>query len=513
MANGFDLTNNPLQGYMDKLNGIPPEPPAGGTKIPMESGVVTGGEPPIPPGAGGGKAAGIFSGLLSKEGLQSLFLWQVVGQLVGGAMQPLTQGLSRLAEDALPMQQLAPAELADAVVRGFWTEKAAEGIARQSGVNGDAFKTMVQLAGDAPSPGDLAVALRRNLIPDDSGDPNQPGFVQGIQQGRLADKWIDMIKGLSVQWPSPTDALDAYLEGQIDQATAEKLYHEFGGDPQFFTMLYNTRGSAPTPIEAADMANRGIIPWTGTGPDVVSYQQAFLEGPWRNKWLDPYRQVAERLPTAPEVRSMLSQGVIDNAQAVSWLHEMGMKPAVAEAFLHEASSTKTSKAKDLAMATVETLYFDQLIDRASAVNMLSTLGYNAQEADFVLSIQDLKRTETALNQAVSKLHTLYIDHKIDRNNALGALQTLKIPANQISGIMSMWDLEAGANVKSLTQSEIVDLFHYQIIDQATAQGRLQHLGYLPHDAWLLLSLKEKSKLPAEPPITAVNQTLPNGVQG
>ncbi len=66
---------------------------------------------------------------------------------------------------------------------------------------------MVDLAGDAPSPTDLTEALRRGVIPYDSGNPAPPGFVQGIQQGRLADKWIPMIRALAQLWPTPTDAL------------------------------------------------------------------------------------------------------------------------------------------------------------------------------------------------------------------------------------------------------------------------------------------------------------------
>lgn len=464
--------------------------------------------PEAPPGngSGGGSVFRKFlSGATNNETIRSLFFWQILGALSTPVMAPFSQILSNRMFGQFPVVPLAPADAADAVVRGFMTNEQGQIWARKSGTQPELFDTMVQLSGDAPSPTDLVTALRRGIIPEDSGDAATPGFVQGIREGRLADKWTDMIKGLAQEWPTPTDALQAYLEGQVDETNAKALYQKFGGDLDYFQLLYNTRGNAPTPMEATQMANRGVIPWTGTGAGVVSYEQAFLEGPWRNKWSKPYRALAERLPTAPEIRSMYHQGTIDSQKALGLMAELGMRPDIAALFLKEASSTKLASSKNLAKTTVEKLYVDQVIVKQDALNMLKTLGYSVAEADYIIQVQDLARAEKALGQALSKIHTLYVDHKITGNEARSALNVLQIPSTQINDMFSSWDLEAGANIRKLTESQIADAYHYQIIKQDEAQQLLQSIGYQPHDAWMILSVKSKAPLPGEP---AQSTTLP-----
>jgi hypothetical protein len=464
-----------------------------------------------------GAAGGIFKGI-GKSQIFQIFMWSIVSELMSGAAAPFLQQLSNYMNKKHPTVPLTPSEVATAENRDFIAKGEGAPIAALSGINEKDYSVMKQLAGTAPAPSFLAEAHRRGLIPMDSGDPNQPGFVQGVKQGNIRDMWMDAVRGLTYATPSPTDVLDAYLEGQIEEGKAKELYKLFGGatgagigdnmTDEWFTMMYNTRGSAPSPLEAAEMTHRGYIPKTGTGAGVISYNQAFLEGPWRNKWSEVMWKLSERLPTAPEVSSFVSEGVWTQKQGADMLQKLGMSPESATAFLHRASATKTSSTKALAESTTTKLYYEQIIDHATAKKFLENLKYTSQEADFILQITDLTRESHALSQATSRLHTLYVDHKINATTATNALNQLQIPANQVQSLLELWHLERVNNVKTLTMAEIRDAFHIGIIDQGQAEARLQEIGYQPHDAWLLLSVKEKTKLPGEPPQDAITAGNP-----
>lgn len=456
------------------------------------------GDPPLSELAG--RVAGFFDNSMFKQ----LFVWQVLGGAVSAGISPLINEISSISNGLFPRAPLSPAELASAVVRGFRTEGDAQPIAAASGIKPEYFHTLVQLSGLAPSPDFLAEALRRGFIPDDSGSPDIPGFIQGIREGNLADKWAKTVKEMATRLPSPVQALDALLKGQTDEGTAKSLYEKFGGDPTYFDLVFNTQGGAPTPLEAAQMANRGVIPWTGKGANVVSYEQAFLEGPWRNKWLEPFRKVSEYIPTPVEIGSMLNQGVISHDQAVTWLKAHGMAEATAAAFIAHGAATKNTKQKELAESTVVKLYYDQIIDDKTATGFLEALRYSAEEAAFILEISDMSRIEANINNAITRIRTLYINRKIDTAETNNTLNRLGIPAGQVASLINVWALERGANVKTLTQGEITQAFHLTIISQDEAINELQHLGYQPHDAWLLLSIKEKAPLPNEPPRGSVS---------
>lgn len=428
--------------------------------------------------------------------VEQILAYNVGSALVSAGLGPYLAELTSLVNQTSPLVPLSPEVAAEIVIRNVWDRDRAATEASRSGVNADRFAALVELAGNAPDPQSLAVALRRKLI-------DQATYTRGIRQGRLRDEWADLVQRLAVQQPSPVAMLDAYLEGQLTEGEARAKYAELGGDPDYFDVLYHTQGQAPSPVQAADMANRGIIPWTGEGPDAVSFRQAFLEGPWRNKWEAPMREAAAYLPPPRTVTAMYNEGSIDRATAIGLLTKQGLTPELAAAYVASGSAQKTQAARDLSVSTIETLYRDRLIDQATATGMLEALGYDATESGFLLAVVDLQVVQRYVSTAVGRVHTLYIGHKLVRAEAQALLVQLAVPPDSVTGLLSTWDLERVANVATLTAAQIASALGSELVDQGTAQGMLQEIGYQPHDAWLYLSIHEKRKLPDEPPADAL----------
>lgn len=430
---------------------------------------------------------------------RQLFVWAVLGGLVGALADPVFTEVQQSANHTAPVKVLPPELLANMVVRHVKSHDDAAGQAQYSGISGDKFTDLVHAAGRGPAPGDLATALRRKIIGEKGTGPDSTSFEQGIAESDLKDKWVDVVKALAVQWPSPTDALEALLEGQISEAEAHKLYEQFGGDPQFFTMLFNTRGSAPTPVQAADMANRKLIPWKGTGPNATSFEQAFLEGPWRNKWLGAFEAAAEYLPPPRTVTAMVRAGSLTDARASELLAKQGLASDLVAAYIEDAHRSATATQKDITMASVLGMYETGLIKDTEARAMLTAGGYSTKNADLLLAYADLRKAITQVSYAVDRIRALYVARKIDRATAVGSLNTLNVPADQVAEMVRTWDVAAAVNVKTLTEAQIVTAWFYQLLDQPAAQRELQAIGYTPHDAWVLLSIKNKAPLPDEPP--------------
>lgn len=394
---------------------------------------------------------------------------------------------------------ISPADAASAVVRHFMDQGQGEAEARKSGVDAALFATLVALSGDAPAPGQLAEAARRGLIPDQGTGPDAVSFVQGISEGRLANKWTDMIRGLAQQWPTPTDALAATLEGQVSETEGRALFQKFGGDPAYFQLLFNTRGNAPTPVEALELANRGIIPWDGTGPDVTSYHQAFLEGPWRNKWLEPYKALGEYVPPPETVRTLLEQGAITETQAADLWAKNGLAPDTIQAYLQAALFNNAAATRGLTVSAILDMYYGQLISKDDAKSFLDLFQVPGSNADLLLAYVDMRRGITAVNTAVARIQTLFTSRKIGVDVATQALARLNIPQDSIDSIITTWEVEASVNVRTLTEPQIVDAQAAGIITIDQAMTELTAIGYTAFDAWVLLSIKNKGPLPNQPP--------------
>jgi sirohydrochlorin ferrochelatase len=401
--------------------------------------------------------------------------------------------------DDLTRAILSPPDAAEAVVRNFVSVSDAEAAAAKSGVSPDLLATLIRLAGDAPGPQQLAEALRRGLIPYEGTGPDATSFLQGIAEGRLADKWAAVIRGLAQLWPTPTDALHAEVEGQIthDQATA--LYAQLGGDPQFQGWLFDTIGESPTPLEAAMLAARGVIAWDGTGPDVTSYAQAVRESRYRDKWSDAYRHMAEHIPPPSTVIQLAEHQLITRDEAADLLAQNDVRPDIIPLYLGEIDYDLVSDYRGLTESAAVDMYIARLIDRAQATQLLTALHVDPKAAVQLLDYADLRYYIDSINRSVQRIATLYTGRKIGAPAATAALLELGIPAATVDQVLETWTIQARVTVATLTASQIADAWYYGVFDTPTASAELEAIGYTPYDAWAFLSIKNKAPLPDAPP--------------
>jgi len=429
---------------------------------------------------------------------KQLFLWGVLVGLINQATQPYQRDVTYLVNDIDPNVVLDPVSLADAVVKGWITQADAAAEAKKSGIDGPHFDLIVKATGGPIALQEALFAWRRGYIPFDAPEPGAPSVETAIKTSHVANLWSDTIRQLGIVPLGVADAVDAVVEGQIPYAEGEKIAYENGVDAADFLILFNTRGRPPAPGELIDLVRRGYIPMQGTGPTATTLQQGIYEGATKDKWEPLYEKLTEYLPPPRTITALERAGVITQQQATALYVQSGLSAQLAAAYSADASGQKIAADKLLAKAEVEKLYRFQVITPAEAATMLGQLGYNAHEAAFLLGLVDMQRAVAAIDSAVTRIGALYVGHKITATTATNTLNSLKLPASQVTELLATWDLERAASVKILTPAEIAGAFFYGVLDQATAQSELEHLGYAAHDAWVLLSVRKHAKLPGEP---------------
>jgi hypothetical protein len=451
----------------------------------------------------------ILGSAAENDSTLQIFTWGVLYGLIGAVFEPVTSEVTQeiwasAVSDGLN-NVLPPDLLAVMTVRGWIDEPTAAGQAARSGVNAGDFGKMVNNARNPIAPEEAAVALRRKIIPQ-SGAPGVPSFDTAIQEGNLGNQWGPVIQQLATAIPTPSDVLRGVLAGQVPDGTDPRaLYQQVGGelvDPNtnfdWYTFLFNTEGEGPSPIQALEMARRGIIPYNGTGPGVTSFEQAFLEGPWRDKWLAAFQGLGNYVPPPRTVTALLKQGAITVAQAQQYFQFSGLSPELATIYTNAATATKTAAVKHLSESNIMTLLNDKLITTAEAVTFLEELGYPADEANILATTGQAAASITDLKRNVNRVGTYYIAHKIDRANALTMLGTLGLDPAAGAAQVDGWDIDRAANVRVLTPAQIENAWEFQLLTQAEAQAELEILGYTPLDAWTVLSIKAKQALPNKP---------------
>lgn len=425
---------------------------------------------------------------------RQLLVWQVLAQVISNLAAPAFTELAKLSNSAAPVQPLDPVVAAQATARGHLSADDGRGYARQVGLDHPLFDIMTKVAQRAP---DLSMAFelyRRKAIPLGSDDPAERSLRGALTDAGIPDAWHAAVTELAVAVPDQSQVLTAWLTGQITPAEAHERLLKAGMAPDWIESAYNAEGQAPTPTQALDLLNRGIIPEFGSGPGVVSYEQAFLEGPWRNKWLRAFLALREYLPPPRTVTAMYHAGQLDHAKAAELLRKYGLAADLAEAYLSKASSAHTATEKHLAKSEVTALFADKLMTREQAVKALEALKYATHDANLILDLVAAKEQASQTNQAVTRVRALYTAGKLTDSDAANLLHQLGVAATQTSAVIATWRLTKTHTTRLLTAAQVEGAWHYGVIDTRSAMTLLQGMGYDEFDAWVALSVRNHAPL-------------------
>lgn len=430
--------------------------------------------------------------------VEQLFLWQVVGQLISVLLSPAFNELSRAVNRATTTTPLTPSQLADMVVRNIIDAQVGTIYASESGIKDEDFQRMVHGAGDALSPQELIEAYRRQLIPLHGKGPDVVSVEQGVAEGRTFNKYFDTLIGLARQHLTVADAVDAVVESQIDYAAGEAIAALNGVTAEDFRTLYNARGNPPAPMELITLYRKGIIPRDGTGPNAISVEQGVAEGATKNKWFPYLFRLAEYIPPPRTVVAMIREGTLTDDAGLKLLSASGLTSELAAQYVASAHHQRTQTHRDLTTAEVLNLYKDRIIDGGEAKLMLNALTWQNADIAFLLDLSDFQVEQQRTRSAISRIHNLYVAHKIDATEATTALDGLGVAPAGRDKMISDWNFERDANVPELTRGEIVDAVYYGVYDVPAGIAKLQDLGWSADEALVLITIRFKGNIPAAP---------------
>lgn len=446
--------------------------------------------------------------------IEQIFLWGIISSVIGAAVGPFIQGvtndLNAAAVSAGIHRPIDLATIATAAGRGLnlgdpptvtvpaWAVQQGAML----GVDEDAVNLAASLIGLPPALQELFELQRRGIIgPDD--------VTRGLREGDFRDDWIPYAVQLAHAWLTPDTFIRAAVQSQMSYADAQAWAYKTGLDtttalpldtgsseatPDMFGLAFSVAGRPPGPQELGRMANRGIIPWTGTGADALTFEQGVHESDVKTKWSDALAKLEVYVPPPRQVGTLLEHGAITEDQALQYWEDGGVPAPLAQGYLYMTQQEHVGQEKLLAKGEITTGYYDGIITQQQAETYLALLGYTGEVAAEILAIQDFRRELSAINKVVSKVGTLYTEFKISAVNALAALAAVGIPDAQQTVLLGTWEQLRIAPVRVPTPAQIAKAVQYGTITQEEALAELANLGYQPRDAAIVLSAGSEQQI-------------------
>lgn len=367
---------------------------------------------------------------------------------------------------------ISPADAALAELRGNITAEKARSIALSWGISTDDFQIMIENTGEPLGLMQLLEAYRRGFITEDRTK-------QGILESRIKNDWVDTAIQLRYSPMSVSDAVNAVVQDQLDQPTAEKIADDNGLQPGAFQTLLNTAGEPLSRTEMEQLFNRGLV----TKSQVT---QALRESRLKLKYNDMAFELHTRLLDPGQIADAVLYGTITEQVAVEKIMERGYTPEDAAVIASSAVNRKLQVERQGVMTAVVALYEANGISETDATAIASSMGFEPSQTAFILQAAEFRRNEKLVAAALSAVRSKYIGHHIVESEAQAYIDALGLPTSQRDQVLQLWAIERDANVRILTEAQIVKAFNGGLITQDDAMSRLVNMGYSATDAGLLL---------------------------
>ena len=211
---------------------------------------------------------------------------------------------------ALRRLLLTPADAALGVLRGDISRAEGEQIAAANGMTGGDFAIALLNTGEPPGAEQLAEALRRGFISQDT-------FARGIRQSRIRDEWLPTLLDLRYEPIPSAEAIDAALRGWISNDQARAIAEQNGVLPAQVQILLDNAGNPPSNEQLLELRRRGYI-------DQATLVRGIRQGRTRDEWIPQIELLAtEPIGTADAIDAWL-RGHVNEEQLDTLLADNGL---------------------------------------------------------------------------------------------------------------------------------------------------------------------------------------------
>jgi hypothetical protein len=390
--------------------------------------------------------------------------------------------------EALRYSPMSSADAAEASLKGYLPEAEAARWSQESGLDPKAFPVLLKAIGDPLSRTEMADLVNR-------GEASIEEFKAAIRQSRVKDSYVDHAAKLIERPMTIGDAVRGFVQGYLTENEADhiqgmnglraadrKVVREIDGIPLSLTELLRLHRMGKLTIEQV--------------------KQGLRESRLKDKYVNVALDLTVTLPSIFELRLLMRDGAITDAEAAKILTEHGFQPEIVKGIIHAFGSGSTGASKSITEGMAADLYLEGAIDRAELLKTLEAIGYSKAQSELIVQVADWRIELQSRSALISRVRAQYVERHITEAEAEGELYRNSVPHAVIARVMAEWNAEIRLTVKLLTPAQVADAWNDGLFapndepaNNATAIKYLERLAYSHDDAKMILQIKAKAIVP------------------
>jgi hypothetical protein len=409
----------------------------------------------------------LFKSLAEERG--QAFAW-IAGSITGGAM---SVGLSGILNNMLapvvqkvlsgdPNLQLTPNDAANLVARGLWTSDSGRSEAARSGVDGNRFAALAQLASNHPAPGELLEMLRRGTISEDRA--------RGLMQANGFNRNdVDLMMTLKPTHLTPEQLAAMVNRDIVSTDEGRSGASKYGVSSKDFDKLTLLGGDPLPPQDLGVAYRRGII-------SRDRFEKGIIQGPLRKEWFDVLEKLQISRMSTVDAADAVNQGYMQLSEAQRIARENGLDPEDFETLILMAGQPPGVEFAQEAWnrGFISEAEFSQMFLESRIKNRYLPL---------------LKKMRTRLIPQETA-RAAYRKGVYSRDKLLSTLQAHGFSAEDAATLAEMEDVGGDDTTRELTRAQIVDLYEEGVFAAETALELLLGMGYSAEHSQAMLELAD-----------------------
>ena len=235
----------------------------------------------------------------------------------------------------------------------------------------------------------------------------------------------------------------------------------------------------PSPNMAYEMLHRGVI-------DKAELEQLLKVADWAPGYIQKLIDISYRPLTRVDARRMYISGVLSDAEFFQSMKDLGYNDENANRYLAWVKTQTGTNTKDLSQSALLNAYKKGLKDRASVIEYLTSMGYDNEESELLVSMIDTKNAEESIDDNIGVLQWQYEKYEIDEPIFLDALGKMEIPRGKAQKYLSEADNRRTTAAKTPSTATVKRWYQGDLITQDEASDYLTRLGYRDNERSLYL---------------------------
>jgi len=185
--------------------------------------------------------------------------------------------------------------------------------------------------------------------------------------------------------------------------------------------------------------------------------------------------------TRVDVRRMYRDGVLTREQVKDAYMDLGYDDWHAERLTEWTVAQSMPKERDLTRSMILDGYEQGEISREEAKTYLMRMGYDEEEASFILDLRDNEVEERERRDEINTLKHQYLVGSITRAEFITELDKLNLRASHRNLILAQTERAKRARVRLPSRSDLTEWLHRGIIELPEYEARMKELGYRVED--------------------------------